>query len=74
MTGKPVDLGRTPVSGCMTAAPERSKSTEQRDLGIGAQILNDLGVRKLRLLTNRPRKRVGLIGYDLEIVENVPIV
>ena len=54
--------------------PERSKSNEQRDLGIGAQILNDLGVRKLRLLTNRPRKRVGLIGYDLEIVENVPIV
>ncbi len=54
--------------------PDRSKSTHQRDLGIGAQILNDLGIRKLRLLTNRPRKRVGLIGYDLEIVENVPIV
>ena len=54
--------------------PERSKSTVQRDLGIGAQILNDLGIRKLKLLTNRPRKRIGLIGYDLEIVENVPIV
>lgn len=53
--------------------PDRSNSTQQRDLGIGAQILNDLGIRKLRLLTNRPRKRVGLIGYDLEIVENVPI-
>lgn len=54
--------------------PERSKTNVQRDLGIGAQILNDLGLRKLRLLTNRPRKRVGLIGYELEIVENVPIV
>lgn len=53
--------------------PERSKSTHQRDLGIGAQILNDLGIRKLRLLTNRPRKRVAITGYDLEIVENVPI-
>lgn len=54
--------------------PFQSNSVQQRDLGIGAQILNDLGIRKLRLLTNRPRKRVGLIGYDLEIVENVPIV
>jgi len=54
--------------------PERSKSTHQRDLGIGAQILNDLGIRKLRLLTNRPRKRVALVGYNLQIVENVPIV
>jgi len=53
--------------------PHRSQSTRQRDLGIGAQILNELGVRKLRLLTNNPRKRVGLIGYGLEIVENVPI-
>jgi 3,4-dihydroxy 2-butanone 4-phosphate synthase/GTP cyclohydrolase II len=52
--------------------PAQTKTIQQRDLGIGAQILNDLGVRKLRLLTNRPRKRVGLIGYDLEIVENVP--
>ncbi|MBT8232790.1 MAG: bifunctional 3,4-dihydroxy-2-butanone-4-phosphate synthase/GTP cyclohydrolase II, partial [Saprospiraceae bacterium] len=53
--------------------PMRTKTTHQRNLGIGAQILNDLGVRKLRLLTNRPRKRVALFGYDLEIVENVPI-
>jgi len=51
----------------------KSQSTEQRDLGIGAQILNDLGISKLRLLTNNPRKRVGLIGYGLEIVENIPI-
>lgn len=54
--------------------PDRSKSNQQRDLGIGAQILNDLGIRKLKILTNRPRKRVGLIGYDLEVVENVPIL
>lgn len=49
----------------------RTQSTEQRDLGIGAQILNELGISKLRLLTNNPRKRVGLIGYGLEIVENI---
>jgi 3,4-dihydroxy 2-butanone 4-phosphate synthase/GTP cyclohydrolase II len=44
----------------------------QRDFGVGAQILRDLGICKLRLLTNHPRRRVGLIGYGLEIVENVP--
>lgn len=49
----------------------RTQSTDQRDLGIGAQILNELGISKLRLLTNNPRKRVGLIGYGLEIVENI---
>jgi 3,4-dihydroxy 2-butanone 4-phosphate synthase/GTP cyclohydrolase II len=44
-----------------------------RDYGLGAQILADLGVRRIRLLTNNPRKVVGLEGYDLEIVEQVPI-
>lgn len=44
-----------------------------RDYGVGAQILRDLGVRKLRLITNNPIKRVGIIGYGLEIVENVPV-
>ncbi len=44
-----------------------------RDYGIGAQVLVDLGVRRLRLLTNNPRKIVGLDGYGLEIVERVPI-
>ncbi len=44
-----------------------------RDYGIGAQILQDLGVRKMRLLTNNPKKVVGLEGYGLEIVERVPI-
>jgi len=47
--------------------------TDQRDYGIGAQILRYLGITKLRLLTNNPKKRVGLIGYGLEIVENIPI-
>ena len=44
-----------------------------RHYGIGAQILQDLGVRKLRLLTNNPRKVVGLSGFDLEIVERLPV-
>jgi 3,4-dihydroxy 2-butanone 4-phosphate synthase / GTP cyclohydrolase II len=46
---------------------------DQRDYGIGAQILVELGVRKIRLLTNNPRKFVGLEGYGLEIVGRVPI-
>ncbi|MBL7962454.1 MAG: bifunctional 3,4-dihydroxy-2-butanone-4-phosphate synthase/GTP cyclohydrolase II [Flavobacteriales bacterium] len=46
---------------------------DARDYGVGAQILHDLGVRKMRLMTNNPRKRTGLVGYGLEIVENVPI-
>ncbi len=46
---------------------------DQRDYGLGAQILRQLGVTKLRLMTNNPKKRVGLIGYGLEIVENIPI-
>lgn len=44
-----------------------------RDYGIGAQILLDLGIRKIRLLTNNPKKVIGLKGYGLEIVERVPI-
>jgi 3,4-dihydroxy 2-butanone 4-phosphate synthase/GTP cyclohydrolase II len=45
-----------------------------RDYGIGAQILGDLGLRKIRLITNNPRKIVGLKGYGLKIVERVPLV
>ncbi len=48
-------------------------SMDHRDYGIGCQILCDLGIRKLRLMTNNPTKRVGLHGYGLEIVERVPI-
>ncbi len=44
-----------------------------RDYGIGAQILRDLGVRQMRLLTNNPRKIAGLSGYDLEVVERIPL-
>jgi 3,4-dihydroxy 2-butanone 4-phosphate synthase/GTP cyclohydrolase II len=44
-----------------------------RDYGIGAQILKDLGIKKMRLMTNNPKKIVGLSGYGLEIVERVPI-
>lgn len=46
---------------------------DDRDYGVGAQILNLLGIRKMRLMTNNPVKRIGLEGYGLEIVENVPI-
>ena len=46
---------------------------DQRDYGIGAQILRDLGVSKIKLLSNNPKKRTGLIGYGLEIVENVAL-
>jgi len=46
---------------------------DQRDYGIGAQILHDLGVKKIRLMSNNPKKRSGLIGYGLEIVETVAI-
>ena len=46
---------------------------DEREYGVGAQILHELGVHKMRLLTNNPVKRVGLEAYGLEIVENVPI-
>ncbi len=48
-------------------------SPDLRDYGIGAQILNDLGVRKMRLLTNNPRKIKGLEGYGISVVERVPL-
>jgi len=48
-------------------------SPDLRDYGVGAQILFDLGVRRLRLMTNNPKKVIGLAGYGLEIVERVPI-
>ena len=44
-----------------------------RDYGMGAQILSDLGIRKMRLLTNNPKKVIGLQGYNLEIVERIPV-
>jgi 3,4-dihydroxy 2-butanone 4-phosphate synthase/GTP cyclohydrolase II len=47
---------------------------DERDYGIGAQILRDLGVSKMKLMSNNPKKRTGLIGYGLEIIENIPII
>ncbi len=46
---------------------------DQRDYGIGAQILRSIGISKIRLMTNNPKKRIALVGYGLEIVENVAI-
>ncbi len=46
---------------------------DERDYGVGAQILRHLGVKKMRLMTNNPIKRIGLEGYGLEIIENIPI-
>ena len=47
---------------------------DERDYGVGAQIIRDLGISKMKLISNNPVKRVGLIGYGLEVVENVPII
>ena len=56
------------------AAPaDASLDMDHRDYGIGCQILRDLGIRRLRLLTNNPRKRIGLAGYGLELTEQTPI-
>ncbi len=48
-------------------------SADQRDYGIGAQILRSLGVKKMKLLSNNPKKRTGLIGYGLEVTDNIPL-
>lgn len=47
---------------------------DERDYGIGAQILRDLGANKIKLITNNPGKKTGLIGYGIEITENIPII
>lgn len=46
---------------------------DERDYGIGAQMLRAIGIRKMKLMSNNPKKRTGLIGYGLEIIENVPL-
>ncbi|MEL6676641.1 MAG: GTP cyclohydrolase II [Bacteroidota bacterium] len=63
------EMGRDTVE----ANLELGFKMDERDYGVGAQILRAMGVRKMRLMTNNPTKRAGLIGYGLEIVENVPI-
>ncbi|MDX8359757.1 bifunctional 3,4-dihydroxy-2-butanone-4-phosphate synthase/GTP cyclohydrolase II [Cytobacillus sp. IB215316] len=55
------------------ANEELGFAPDLREYGIGAQILKDLGVRKMKLLTNNPRKIAGLEGYDLEVIERIPI-
>ena len=64
------EMGRDTVE----ANLELGFKMDERDYGIGAQILRDLGLQKIKLMTNNPKKRAGLIGYGLEIVENVPII
>jgi len=56
----------------LPAAPEAQRKT-QREIGIGAQILADLSLRQIRLLTNHPRRVAALEGFDIEIVEQVPV-
>ena len=56
-----------------TAITNGTASLNQRDYGIGAQILRELNLSKIRLITNNPKRRIGLIGYGLEIVENVEL-
>jgi 3,4-dihydroxy 2-butanone 4-phosphate synthase / GTP cyclohydrolase II len=57
----------------LPALPESERKT-QREIGLGAQILSDLNLRRIRLLTNHPRKVAALEGFDIEIVEQVPIL
>jgi 3,4-dihydroxy 2-butanone 4-phosphate synthase/GTP cyclohydrolase II len=57
----------------VAANEELGFAPDLRDYGIGAQILKDLGIEKMRLLTNNPRKITGLEGYDLQVVDRVPI-
>lgn len=57
----------------MEANAKLGFGSDLRDYGLGAQILSDLGVRKFRFLTNNPKKVVGLEGYGLQMVEQVPI-
>lgn len=63
------EMGRDTVE----ANLELGFAMDERDYGVGAQILRDLGVHKIRLISNNPKKRAGLLGYGLEIIDSVPI-
>ena len=54
------------------AAKNWRTEMSQRDFGVGAQIIRDLGITRMRLMTNNPKKRIGLTGYGLEVEDNVP--
>ena len=56
----------------LPSLPDSERKT-QREIGIGAQILSDLNLRRIRLLTNHPRKVAGLEGFGIEIVEQIPV-
>lgn len=63
------EMGRDTVE----ANLELGFKMDERDYGVGAQILRDLGLQKIKLISNNPKKRVGLMGYGLEIVDSIPI-
>ncbi len=63
------ELGRDTVE----ANLELGFKMDERDYGVGAQILRNLGISKIKLISNNPKKRAGLMGYGLEIIENIPI-
>ena len=63
------EMGRDTVE----ANLELGFKMDERDYGVGASILRDLGLSKIRLISNNPKKRAALFGYGLEIVETVPI-
>ncbi|MFY7909649.1 MAG: bifunctional 3,4-dihydroxy-2-butanone-4-phosphate synthase/GTP cyclohydrolase II [Emticicia sp.] len=63
------EMGRDTVE----ANLELGFKMDERDYGVGAQILRNLGIKKMKLISNNPKKRAGLIGYGLEIVDSIPI-
>ncbi|UTW62038.1 3,4-dihydroxy-2-butanone-4-phosphate synthase [bacterium SCSIO 12741] len=55
------------------STPDLNLKMDEKDYGVGAQIIRDLGIRKMRLITNKPQNRIGIIGYGLEITDTVPV-
>ena len=80
-SGSALELGLSRIAGeesgiFLYIEPSREGSVDpmdERDYGIGAQILRELGVRRFRLLTNHPRRRAGLDGFGLDLDEHVPL-